>query len=215
MNLVRSQIADGGAAADIVQVARLAAGQRGDAERGASVRRVVRGNEAGEGLVGRQDLVGDRLGDRLGQSLLVVGRNAGRKFLRRQQKGVGRDDSLALSRDFLEQKAHRHEVVLHPRAKHLFGLGEHARDLMQTGDVVLVLLHRIEGNGERQVGEVQMRAVHLVHRHLIFLEAVIVDALPQRAAQNLMGKSVLLGETLGRDRLQAREIALIGCRAGS
>ena len=69
-----------------------------------------------------------------------------------------------------------------PCAQHLFGLGEHPRDLMQTGDVVLVLLHRVEGNGQRQVGEAQMRAVHLVHRHLIFLEAVIVDALPERVA---------------------------------
>ena len=61
MNLVRREIADGGAAADVVQVALLAAGQRGNAERGAAVGRIVRGDEGGEGPIGRQDFVGDRV----------------------------------------------------------------------------------------------------------------------------------------------------------
>ena len=57
---------------------------------------------------------------------------------------------------------------------------------MQAGNVVLVLLQRLERNRERQIGQAQMRTFHLIDRHLVFLEAIICDALPQCAAQNLV-----------------------------
>jgi len=83
MNLPGRESADGGAAADVVQIPVLAAGQRGNAERGASVGRVVRGNESGKGLVGGQNFVGDGIRDCLGQSLLFFRGYAGRIFLGR------------------------------------------------------------------------------------------------------------------------------------
>jgi hypothetical protein len=46
------------------------------------------------------------------------------------------------------QKARGHEMVLHTRAKDFLGLAEHTRDLVQAGDIVLVLLHRRDSTEE-------------------------------------------------------------------
>ena len=91
-----SEIADGGAATDVVPVALLATEQRGDGERGAAVGSVLRGNETAKGPVCRQYFVGDRLCDGFAQALLLLRGDAGRKFFGGQQERVRRDDALAL-----------------------------------------------------------------------------------------------------------------------
>ena len=77
-------------------------------------------------------------------------RDAGRVLLRRDEEGVGLDDAVALARDLFEQEADGHEVVLHAGAEDFGGLAEDARNLVETRDVVLVVLDRVEGHGRAE-----------------------------------------------------------------
>jgi hypothetical protein len=165
---------------DVVPIALLATRQRRDRKRRTTLGRVLLADELAERLIGRQHFVGHRVGDRFGEALLICSRNARRKFLGRQQKRIRGDDAITLRRHFLQQEAHGHELRFHPDAQYFFGLHEGIRNLVQTRDVVLVLLHRVERHGERQIGEVQVRTVHLTHGHRIFLEVVVRDALLER-----------------------------------
>src|SRR5580765_5426025 len=95
------------------------------------------------------------------------------------QKWIGPAHAVALRRHFLEQEAHWHELVAHSGAEYLFSFGECSRDLVQTSDVVLVMLHRLKRDSERQISEADMRATHLADGHLVFLEVIIVASLLQ------------------------------------
>ena len=142
------------------------------------------------------------VGDRLGEALLILQRNAGRIFLGRQQKRVGRDDALTLRRNLFRQKSHRHELVLHTRPKNFGDLAQGARNLVQARDVVFVMLDRIERHRQRQIGEIGVDADLLVDRHLILFEAEVGDALLQNANHQIVRELVLIGELSRRDRLQ-------------
>ena len=203
----------GGAAVDVVLVALLAVGQRGDGQSGAAVRRVFGAHESRERLVSGNDVGVDGVGDLLGQALLVFGGDAGGIFFCRQQERIGVDDALALHGNLFEEKSNGHEVVFHAGAKDFGGLGEDARNLLQAGDVVLVVLDGIEGDGERQVREAGMDAVLLVDGHLVFFEVVVGDALLQNANEQIVGESVLVGEAGGGDGLKARQEILVGLMA--
>ena len=141
---------------------------------------------------------------------LVVGGDAGRELLRGDQEGIGGDDAVALRGDLLEQEADGHEVVLHAGAQDFLGLGEDAGDLVEAGDVVLVVLDGVERDGEREVGEVGVRAVHLRDGHLVFFEAVVVEALLEGAHEQVVGELILLGEAGGGDGFEAGEKGLVG-----
>ena len=54
-----------------------------------------------------------------------------------------------------------------------------------------------------------MRAAHLAHRHLVFLEAVVVDALLERAHHDVVGECVLLWKSTRRNGIQTREKGLV------
>ena len=72
---------------------------------------------------------------KLAEAPLVLGRDAARKFLRGQQERICRDHSQTLRRDFLEQEAHGHEVVVLARAKDFFGLRKgHGRPAEMRND---------------------------------------------------------------------------------
>ena len=210
VDLLGGEVADGGAAADVVAVAGLAAGQRGDGQRGAAVRGVLGGDEGGEGLVGGQDLGVDGVGDLFGEPLLVLGRDARRELVGGDQEGIGGDDAVALRGDLLEQEADGHELVLHAGAQDLFGLGEDAGDLVEAGDVVLVVLDGVERDGEREVGQLGVRAIHLRDGHLVLFEAVVGEALLEGADEQIVGEQVLLGEAGGGDGFEAGEKGLVG-----
>ena len=68
---------------------------------------------------------------------------------------------------------------------------------------------RIQRHGQRQVGEVRVRPLHLAQRHFEFLEIEVGDALLEPALHVLVGKNVLLREARDVDRLQPREEALV------
>ena len=106
---------------------------------------------------------------------------------------------------FSSEEAHGHELVFHAGAKDFGGLAEDARDLVKPGDVVLIVLHGVEGNRQRQIGETGMDAVLLVDRHLVLFEVEVGDALLQDANQEVVGELVLIGEAGGRDGLEAGE----------
>ena len=81
---------------------------------------------------------------------------------------------------------------------------------MEARDVVLIVLDGVEGHAERQVRQVGMDAVHLVDRHLVLFQIVVIDALLEYAAEKIVREQILLGESGGRDRLQASEVGDVG-----
>ena len=199
VNFVRGHMR-GGPAVDVVLVALLAVGQGSNGQRGAALRRVVGAHEIGELAVGRQHVGIDRVGDFLGQTLLIFSGNVGGIFLGGQQKRIGVDDALALHRNFFQQEAHRHQLVFHASAQDFGGLIQHARNLVQARDVILVMLHRIERDRERQIGQVGVDAVHLIDRHFEFFQIVIGVAQFEHAHQQIVGELILFGHAGGGDR---------------
>ena len=103
---------------------------------------------------------------------------------------------------FFEDELRRHEAVLHALAQDVGGLGEDARNLMQPGNVILVVLHRIERDGERQIGEPGVDTALLVHRHLIILQ-VVVDVLAlQLPLEQAVAQQILVVHAVGGDGFQ-------------
>ena len=80
---------------------------------------------------------------------------------------------------------------------------------MQTRDVVLVLLHRIERHGKRQIGQATCGPSIWLTGISNSLKSIVVDALLQRVQQNLVRQRILFGKAGGRNGLQAREEDLI------
>ena len=146
MYLVRRHVG-GRPAVDVVFVAFLAIRQRGDSQSCTAFGSIFRTEESGEGLVGGDDVNVDGVSDLLGQALLVFRGDGRRILLCRQEKGVGVDDALTLDGEFLQEESDRHELVLHAGAKNFGGLAEHSWNLVETGDVVLVVLDGVERYG--------------------------------------------------------------------
>jgi hypothetical protein len=81
---------------------------------------------------------------------------------------------------------------------------------MKTGNVVLVVLERVEWDRKRQVGEAGVDAILLVNRHLVLFEVVVGDALPQDTNKEVVRELVLLGEPSGRDSFEPGQEGLVG-----
>ena len=182
---------------DLKAIALGAVGQRPYSRLGAAMRRIIVTHEGDETLVGRKNLAIDRGQHRRSQPLLISLGNAGRKFLQRLGKGAGVSlgvgDLLSLRHHFFQQVTGRHQPVFHSLT-HVGGhLLEHPGDLMQSGEVVVVVLHAIERRQRHQFQKAEMRAVHLVDRHLPGLEAPACNVLAQvsdhqLAAQRILGR---------------------------
>src|ERR1700677_2708960 len=190
-------------------VALLATRQRSGGESRAAMGSVLRRHEARELLIGGQHLVIDCFRNLAGKALLVGSGNAAGVFLCRLQKRIIRDDSLALGGNLLQQKANGHEVVFHACAQNLFGLREHARNLMQARNVILVVLDAAERRGEREIGQISVRAAHLRERHFKILKGVVFVATLQHTNHQLVGKEILVAKTFGRKCLEASKELLI------
>ena len=215
VDLVRRHVR-GGPGVNVVLVALLAVRQRSDREGGAALGRVFRAEKRGECLVGGNDVAVDGVGDLLRQALLIFEGDARRIFLCRQQKWIGVDDALTLDGELLQQESDGHELVLHAGAQDFGGLAEDARNLVQTGDVVLVVLDGVEGDGKRQIREAGMDAVLLVDRHLVLFEIEVGDALLKHANEEVVGELVLVGEAGRRDGFQpGQESPRPSCGAGA
>ena len=146
--LIRCHVC-GGAGVDGVLITPLAVGQRSDRERGAAFRGVFGAQESGEGFVRGDHFGVDAVGNLLGQALLLLRGDIGRIFFCWAEKRIGIDNALTLDWELLDEKPDGHELVLHAGAKDFGGLAEDPWDLVQPGDVVLVVLHRVKGYGKR------------------------------------------------------------------
>ena len=115
-----------------------------------------------------------------GEPLLVGVGEAGRKFLEREDEGVGGDHAFGLAGNLFGDEADGNEVIFHSGAEDFLGLEESPWDLVEAGDVVLVVLDGVEWHGKREVGEVGMdatAATGCAEGHLELFEVVVVDAL--------------------------------------
>ncbi len=203
----------GGPAVNVILVAFLALWQRGDSEGSTALGSVFRAHECGEGLVRRDDVGVDGIGDLPGQALLVFGGDERRIFFRREEKGIGVNDALALEGKLFQKEFHRHQLVLHAGAKNFGSLAEHAWDLVQTRDVVFIVLDGIQRDGKWQVREAGMDAVHLVDWHLVLFEIEVGDALLENTDHEVVGELILVGETGSRDGFQPRKEIHVGLMA--
>ena len=80
-------------------------------------------------------------------------------------------------------------------------------NLVEAGDVVLVVLDGVEGHGEREVGEAGVDAAQLPStRHLVLLQVVVVHALLQVAEEEVVRDAVFFGEAVRGDGLDAGEV---------
>ncbi len=181
-----------------------------DGERGAGVGDVVGGDEGGELLVGGEDLGVDGRGDGIGEALLVGVGEGGGELAGGDEEGVGLHDAVALRGDFLGDEADGDEVVLDADAEDVFGLEEGAGDLVKARDVVFIVLHGVEGHGEREVGDAGVNASSATggaERHFVVFEVVVVHRFLEVAQEEVVGDAIGIGETFGGDGLDAGEIS--------
>ena len=97
-----------------------------------------------------------------------------------------------------------------PARRTFGGLAEDAGDLVKTGDVVLVVLDGVEGNGQRQIREAGMDAILLIDWHLVLFEVEVGDALLEDTNQEVMGELVLVGEARTGDGFKPAKEGLVG-----
>src|SRR5712671_7300756 len=173
------------------------------------MRGIFRTNKRSESLISRDHIRFSRGANLLCQPLLLFGGDACRILFCRKQEGIRIYDALTLSRNLLEKKADRHKIVLHARAKHLSGLAERARDLTKPRYVVFIVLHRVERNRKRQIGDTSVDAVKLIDRHLIFFQVEVGDALLEDSNKKVVGKLILVREAVRADRIEAAQEAAV------
>jgi hypothetical protein len=105
--------------------------------------------KAAKVLIGGDDVAVDSVGDLPGQALLIFEGDARGILLCREEKGIGVDDALTLDGELLQEESDGHELVFHAGAKDFGGLAQGLGDLVKAGDVVLIVLDGVEGDGER------------------------------------------------------------------
>ncbi len=210
MNFIRRHVR-GGSGIDIIFVALLAVGQRGRSPKWCVLRARIRcAINAAKGLVRGNDVIVDGIGDLLGQACLRVRRKCptGNFFVGRRN-GSASMIPWHCTGSFSTRKRTGMSLSFMPARKNLGGLAEDARDLVKARDVVFVMLDRVEGNGERQVGEAGVDAVLLVDGHLVLFEIEVGDALLEDANEQVVRELVLIGESAGGNGVEAREKAFI------
>ena len=169
---------------------------------------VVGADEGGELAVGREDLGVDGLRDGGGEAGLVGGGDGGGVFFGGQQKRVRGEDAVALAGDLFGDEADGHEAIRLASAHDLRGLLERARDEVEAGEVVLVVLDGVEGHALGEVGEAGVDAVLLVDGDFVGFEGVGLVAEGELADQQLMAEAILFGHAVGGDGFEAGEVGV-------
>jgi hypothetical protein len=90
------------------------------------------------------------------------------------------------------------------------GLAQDTRDLVKTGDVVLIVFNGIQRDGERKIRKAGMDAVLLVDGHLILFEIEVSDALREDTNEEVVRKLILIGEASRGDRFEPGKEVSIG-----
>ena len=73
---------------------------------------------------------------------------------------------------------------------------------MKTGEVIFVLLGRVEWNNRYKLGSLQVRAIELIEWHFVRLEFDALNPLLQIAHHQTLVQLLLLGEAGGIDRFK-------------
>src|SRR6202789_2536497 len=186
-----------------------AARQALNRKRSPRIRNVVRRNERGELLVRRKYFVLKRCVDLIRQTFFVSIRERRRKLLQRNRERISSHNSLALPWTCFRNKPHNRQVVLHTCAQNVLRLLERLRNLVQTRDVVLIMLHRIERHRERKIGQPRMNAAHPADRHLVLFQVVVLHPLLGLKQKQIVRYQVLLRKTGRVDRLDLRQIGYL------
>ncbi len=87
-------------------------------------------------------------------------------------------------------------------------LVEHARNLVQAGDVVLVVLGVGEGHLRGYGGKAEVDATKLLNRHLPVMELGAINGLFEVAHHELLVKRLVVRESRGVDGLEDFELLL-------
>src|SRR5208283_3765115 len=159
---------------------------------GPAARSVVLCDEIREMVIRGEHLRIDCLLDLFRQALLVLGRDGSGKLLRRGQERIFGNSSFALSWYLLEQNPDRHQSVFFSLAQYFDCLLESTGDLVETGNVIFVMLHGIKRYGVRKIGKTVVDALHLRDGHLIILQRVVRNAIIQNVKQEIVGEAILL-----------------------
>ena len=77
------------------------------------------------------------------------------------------------------------------------------------------MLHRIQRDGQRQVGHLRLRPIHLAERHLEFFEVIVINALLQHARKDFVRQRILRQEAIYPNRLDPRQELPVSDIAGS
>ncbi len=182
-------------------------GQRPDPGVGPSLGRVLVLHEGREAGVGGEHSLSDgreargaepdpvALGERAGE--LREGMGEGRRFGADPRHALGLDD------DLFEEEARRHQARRHsvPHVGH--GHAQDPGQLPQAGDVVLVVLHAVEGERRQELAEGEVGAADLRHRHEPSTEPRVVQGLPEVAHHQRPVEGLLLREIRGVHGLEA------------
>ena len=103
-------------------------------------------------------------------------------------------------------------MISHTSAQNLFRLKQGLGDLVEAGNIILVMLNGVEGHREREIGQAGMNApsaAGCTERHLVLFEVVVLDALLDLAEKQIVGDEVLLGKAGGIDGLDPRQVGKV------
>jgi hypothetical protein len=137
----------------------------------------------------RKNLVVDGGGDLFGEAMRVGLGKAGGKSLKGEDEGVGGDHALSLARNLFGDKSDGDQTIVHSGAENFLGLEESPGNLAEAGDVIFVVLDRIERHGNRKVREVSMDTTATTGRtegHFELFEVVDFDALLKLAEEKVV-----------------------------
>jgi hypothetical protein len=86
----------------------------------------------------------------------------------------------------IERQASSTENFIFPLPKHLDRLLESTRDLVETRNVIFVMLNRIKRHGVQKIGQAVVDALHLRYGHLLGLQFVVRNAVVQNVKQEIV-----------------------------
>ena len=113
-------------------------------------------------------------------------------------------DGLALRDGLFQEEARRHELVFFALLHHFDDLVERQGNLVKPGEIVFILLGRVEWNDRHKLRELKVRAVELLDRHLVSFEVNRFQALLQTADHQTLAQFFLFRKSGYIERVKFR-----------
>src|SRR6267378_4653329 len=190
-------------------VVSLAVGKRPDAGFGAALRDILITDERGEAGVSGQDGIPNSGKAGMTQALLIgLGDAPGER-----EKGLGEGrlsrllggEGVALIYDFLQQETGLHQFIGYAFAHLDHGLLQKNRNLFEARNIVLVVFDRLKGEQVDKLGQINLDAVLLVHRHFPVFEASALYLHLEVTNHQSFVERLLLGEARSIGSVEASE----------